>query len=138
MTIRRATDVPGHLPEVPHGRKRTPGLFKRRGIWHIDKQVQGRRIQKSTGTARLEEAERYLARLVEEHRQAKVYGVRPPKTFEQAAAKFVLESQHKRSLRSDIVRLENLMPGLVKRTCIDCTVVRYNRGLWRAVSTAFR
>ena len=31
-------------------------------------------------------------------RQAQVYGVRPTRTFEQAAAKFVLENQHKRSI----------------------------------------
>ena len=35
---------------------------------------------------------------MEETRQAQVYGVRPARTFEQAAAKFVLENQHKRSL----------------------------------------
>ena len=46
----------------------------------------------------LEEAEQYLARLMEETRQAQVYGVRPSRTFEKAAAKFVLENQHKRSL----------------------------------------
>ena len=42
---------------------------------------------------------RHLARVMEETRQAQVYGVRPARTFEQAAAKFVLENQHKRSHR---------------------------------------
>jgi integrase len=73
-----------------------PGLFKRVGIWHIDKCIGGRRICQSTGSAELREAERYLARLMEETRQAQVYGVRPARSFEQAAAKFVLENQHKR------------------------------------------
>ena len=80
------------------GRKRVPGLIMRAGIWHIDKRILGRRICQSTGTAQLEEAERNLARVMEETRQAQVYGVRPSRTFEQAAAKFVLENQHKRSL----------------------------------------
>lgn len=31
------------------GRKGTPGLYKRKGIWHIDKKVQGRRLRESTG-----------------------------------------------------------------------------------------
>jgi len=48
--------------------------------------------------------------LIEETRQAEIYGVRPQRTFEQAAAKFVLENQHKRSISSDIGRLKLLMP----------------------------
>ena len=94
------------------GRKRSPGLIKRAGVWHIDKQINGRRICQSTGASSLEEAERYLARLREETRQAEVYGVRPERTFEQAAAKFVLENQHKRSISSDIGRLKLLIPWI--------------------------
>lgn len=41
------------------GRKRTLGLVKRGDTWHIDKQIQGKRIRKSCGTANLEEADRY-------------------------------------------------------------------------------
>ncbi|MBS9405503.1 tyrosine-type recombinase/integrase [Halomonas sp. TRM85114] len=94
------------------GRKQSPGLVKRGGIWHIDKRIRGRRICQSTGSAELAEAERYLARLSEEIRQAEIYGVRPTRTFEQAAAKFVLGNQHKRSLDSDIGRLKQLMPWI--------------------------
>lgn len=93
-------------------RKKTPGLVKRAGIWHIDKRINGRRICQSTGTSQLEEAERFLARLTEEARQASIYGVRPSRTFEQAAAMFVLENQHKRSLCSDFGRLKILMPWI--------------------------
>ena len=49
---------------------------------------------------------------MEETRQAQIYGVRPSRTFEQGAAKFVLENQHKRSLSSDIVQLKLLMPKI--------------------------
>ncbi len=94
------------------GRKRTPGLYKRNGVWHIDKQINGRRVCQSTGTDQLEEAERFLARLMEDTRQATVYGVRPKRTFDDAAAKFVRENQHKRSLKDDIGRLKNLMPWI--------------------------
>jgi integrase len=59
-----------------------------------------------------EEAERFLARLAEGIRQASIYGVRPTRTFEQAAAKYVLENRHKRSLASDIGRLKLLMPRI--------------------------
>lgn len=94
------------------GRKKSPGLFKRADFWHIDKQINGKRVRQSTGTRNLEEAERFLARLMEESRQAVVYGVRPERSFEQAAAKYVLENQHKRSLDSDIGRLKSLMPWI--------------------------
>ena len=94
------------------GRKRVPGLILRDGVWHIDKRIFGRRVCQSTGTPQLEEAERQLARVMEQTRQARVYGVRPVRTFEQAAARFVLENQHKRSLRDDLGRLKNLMPWI--------------------------
>jgi integrase len=94
------------------GRTRPPGLVNRGGLWHIDKRINGQRVCQSTGTADLEEAERFLARQVEESRQAQVYGVRPSRTFEEAAAKFVLENQHKRSLDNDIGLLKQLMPWI--------------------------
>lgn len=90
------------------GRKRMPGLYKRKGLWHIDKQVFGRRICESTGTNSLEEAEKYLARRIEEIRQTIVYGVRPKRTFRDAAVKFLAENQHKRSIASDVEQLEIL------------------------------
>ncbi|MCP5416154.1 MAG: site-specific integrase [Chromatiaceae bacterium] len=94
------------------GRKKLPGLTKRAGIWHVDKQINGRRICQSTETSQLQEAEKYLARLIESSRQAAIYGVRPERSFEQAAAKFVLENQHKRSIEQDIGRLKQLMPWI--------------------------
>ena len=95
-------------------RKRTPGLVKKGKIWHIDKRIEGQRVCKSTGSGDLEEAERFLARTAEVIRQAKVYGVRPNRCFEEAADKFVRENQHKRSLRSDIGQLKHLMPWIGK------------------------
>ncbi len=85
------------------GRRKVPGLIKRAGTWHVDKRVFGTRLCQSTGTAQLEEAERVLARKAEEARQAHIYGVRPVRTFEEAAIKFVQTNQHKRSLASDII-----------------------------------
>jgi integrase len=49
---------------------------------------------------------------MEEARQARVYGVRPVRTFEQAATKYVLEHQHKRSLGDDVSRLKGLLPWI--------------------------
>lgn len=90
------------------GRKRMPGLVKRGDVWHINKKVGGVRICESTGTSQLEEAEKYLTRRLETIRQAKVYGVRPKRTFREAATKFLLENQHKRSIQSDAHRLKTL------------------------------
>ena len=92
------------------GRKQVPGLIMRAALWHIDKRIGGRRVCQSTRTGDIQEAERFLAKLMEEIRQALVYGVRPARTFEQAAAKFVLENQHKRSIGDDVCRLKDLMP----------------------------
>src|SRR5690349_12439699 len=90
------------------GRKRTPGLFKRGGVWHIDKQFGGHRIRESTGSTQLEEAESFLARRIESLRQATVYGVRPKRTFREAATKFLLENQHKASIHDDACTIKTL------------------------------
>ena len=87
------------------GRKHTPGLYKRSGVWHIDKQVRGRRLCESTGESDLARAEEYLARRIEEVRQATVFGVRPKRTFRQAATKYLLEVQ-KATIRDDALQLK--------------------------------
>ncbi|MEE4378476.1 MAG: hypothetical protein V2J55_13360 [Candidatus Competibacteraceae bacterium] len=74
------------------GRKRTPGLHKRGGIWHIDKQIRGRRVCESTGESDFARAEEYLARKIEEIRSAVIYGIRPKRTFRQAATKYLSEA----------------------------------------------
>jgi integrase len=91
------------------GRKRTPGLYKRGEFWQIDKKIFGRRLCESTGTSELEEAEKYLARRSEEIRQATIYGVRPKRVFQEAATKFLMENQQKRSLHDDAGHLKLLV-----------------------------
>jgi integrase len=49
---------------------------------------------------------------MEQQRQGQVYGVRPSRSFEEAAAKYVLENQHKRSLHDDVLQLKLLMPWI--------------------------
>lgn len=91
------------------GRKRTPGIYKKGSRWQIDKKIFGYRLCESTGTGDLEEAEKYLARRIEEIRLASVYGVRPKRTFMEAATKFLIENQHKRSIADDAGRLRELV-----------------------------
>jgi len=92
-------------------RRRTPGLTNRGGVWHIDKRIKGYgRLSESCGTNSLSEAERYLTHRLEEIRLAEVYGVRPTRTFEQAAVKYLEEHQHKRSIDRDVIALKIVMP----------------------------
>ncbi|MET0013032.1 MAG: site-specific integrase [Sedimenticola sp.] len=91
------------------GHRRTPGLTKRRGIWHIDKRVRGQRLCESTGTSSLTEAEEHLARRIDEIRQAQIFGIRPKRSFRQAATKYLNEVQ-KATLRNDALQLKLLEP----------------------------
>ena len=91
--------------------KKSPGLQKRGRLWWIDKRIKGfGRLCESCGTDRLSEAEQYLARRQEEIRNALVYGIRPTRTFAQAATKYLEENQHKRSIQRDVYALQAVMP----------------------------
>ncbi|MBV9576660.1 MAG: site-specific integrase [Gammaproteobacteria bacterium] len=96
------------------GHKKMPGLTLRGGIWHINKQINGKRIYESTGTSDLLEAEKYLVHKLEIIRQAVIYGVRPKRTFREAALKFVQENNHKASIYDDVCTIKQLDPILGK------------------------
>lgn len=90
--------------------KSTPGLRKKGSIWHIDKTVAGVKLRESTGETELEVAERYLAKRIQEIRSEVVYGERRERIFDEAAARFIEEYGHKRSLDRDIDTLKAVMP----------------------------
>lgn len=90
--------------------KRTPGLRQKGKIWHIEKVIAGQLVRRSTGETELDAAERYLAKLIEQKRHVKIYGERLERTFDEAAARFIEEYGHKRSLDRDIVSLKAVMP----------------------------
>ena len=96
------------------GRTAATGLRRRPnrsgGIWHIDKVVNGRTIHESCGTSDQDEAERYLARRLEEIRQASVYGTRPDRKFRIAATKYLTDNQQKASVVTDAYMLQSLDP----------------------------
>ena len=91
------------------GQKVPPGLVKRGETWHIKKTICGRRFQESTGTSNLAEAERYLGHRMEQIRNSEVYGIRPKRTFRQAATKYLNEAS-KKSLAKDAWCLERIDP----------------------------
>jgi integrase len=90
--------------------KRTPGLRKKGEIWHIEKVIAGQLVRQSTGETELDQAERYLAQLIDQRRKVVVYGERLERTFSDAAARFIEEYDHKRSLDRDITTLKAVMP----------------------------
>lgn len=93
--------------------KRTPGLVKRgkHGNWTIDKRVKGYgRLFESTGTSDRQEAEQYLIFRLEQIRREVVYGISSEYSFRQAATKYLLENEHKRSIDRDAQSLRILDP----------------------------
>jgi len=90
-------------------RKSLWGLQMRGGTWHIDKRIRGRRVCESTGTSDRQEAEEILAKRISEIREADIFGVRPKRTFRQAATKYLNEA-NKASLWIDAMYLEMLEP----------------------------
>ena len=57
-----------------------------------------------------------LSRRIEEVRASRFFGVRKPRTFREAATKFLEENQHKRSLERDARALAVLDPYIGKLT----------------------
>jgi len=93
------------------GRRRPPGLIKRGDTWHIDKHVKGYgRICESTGSSRFKEAQSILTHRLEEIRRATVFGIRPTRTFREAATKYLTENLHKRSIGRDALDLRTIEP----------------------------
>jgi integrase len=102
-------------------RRKMPGLYKQTRFdgsfeWKIDKRVrQYGRICESTGTSDYDEAERYLTRRLEEIRAATVYGVRPKRTFREAATKYLKDHIRRRGISRDATALKNLDPYIGNR-----------------------
>lgn len=68
------------------------GLKQVKGIWTIDKKVDGVRLYKSTGTSDREEAERFLIHVLEERRKQTVYGIRRDVIWREVATRYLIEN----------------------------------------------
>ena len=94
--------------------KKTPGLYRRNGLWHIDKQIKGYgRLCETTGECHLEQAERYLATRLERIRQTSVYGIRPTRTLVEGATKYLEENLANRAIQREADALNAIMK------CVD-------------------
>lgn len=97
-------------------RYRSDGTYE----WHIDKRVKRfGRLCESTGTSDEEEAARYLARRLEEIRQAAIYGTRPRRRFREAAARYLNDFAWKKSIERDARALKDLDP-FIGDLWLDC------------------
>jgi integrase len=90
-------------------KSKTTGLIKRGGVWHIDKRVDGRRLCESTETSDYAQAERYLAELITRLRQEHAEALNRPRTFLEAATRYLEESTHK-ALAEDARTLKIVAP----------------------------
>lgn len=86
------------------------GLQLRKGVWHVDKIIDGRRICQSLRTSEQQEAEAILAQFIFESRKAKIFGVRPKRIFREAAIKYLEEFENNSSIESDACHLKALNP----------------------------
>ena len=84
------------------------------GNWCVDRIYKGTRLRNRFES--FEDAESWLIYQLEQLRQLHLFGVRPKKTFDEAAAKYLLDHQEKVSLPQDIYLLERLMPFIGKLT----------------------
>jgi|GEM_PF-39878 len=89
-------------------KKAANGLIQRGHTWHIDKIVGGQRICRSTGTRDFETAERFLAKLIGEEYEARSFGKRPERLFDEAAEYYLEHNRHKKSIGDDRQHLARL------------------------------
>ena len=95
-------------PKLPEGlvwRQRPDGTYYE--DVYFNKQYRGRRIRGSAGTSEPKEAERRLRQQLQEIDNAEIYGQRPDRTFEVAAAKFL--DEYPEAARYEI-HLASMMP----------------------------
>jgi integrase len=93
------------------GRSKTTGLICRNGVWHIQKHIKGYgRLCESTGTRDYSEAERFLILRIHQLREATLFGVRTPRVFREAAAKYLIDNQHMPSISDSAAMLKLLDP----------------------------
>jgi integrase len=76
--------------------------------WCVDKVYKGTRLRERF--EKFEDAENWLIRQLEILRQVNLFGARRERSFNEAAAKYVIDNQAKVSLQTDIYMLQSIMP----------------------------
>lgn len=85
------------------------------GTWQVDKWYLGTRLRQR-GFPTAGEAESWLIARLGELRAVHLHGMRPERTFDQAAAHYVTTHQDKKSLPTEIILLDSIMPFIGQLT----------------------
>ena len=96
----------GEIPPTPAGRTQV-SIYKRGNVWWCAfTSPGGVSIRESTGTREKKQAQEYHdARKSDLWRQSKL-GEKPDRLWEEAATRWLVEKQHKKSLATDAMRIE--------------------------------
>lgn len=85
------------------------GIYRdKQSDWWVDKVYRGTRLRQCFGQD-LAEAQNWLVYQLEQLRQSHLFGLRAKRTFDEAAARYLLDHQEKVSLKNDIYLLESLI-----------------------------
>lgn len=96
--------------------RQTTGIYPdKNGLWQVDKWYAGERLRQR-GFHSYDEAEGWLIKQLDARRQVKLHGERAEKTFEQAAAHYLLTNQGKASIETEIYMLKSVMPKIGQLT----------------------
>lgn len=106
------------------GRAQTGIHQDKQDFWCVDRIYKGTRLRNRFQS--FEEAESWLIFQLEQLRKLHLFGVRPKKIYDEAAAKYLLDHQEKVSLLQDIYLLERLVPFIGKLTWIRFTMERWH------------
>jgi hypothetical protein len=88
----------------------TRGIYPdKEGTWQVDKWWGSTRLRKR-GFGSFEEAEHWLIKRLDELRSVVVYGERPERTFDQAAAHYLQIHQAKSSIVTETYLLQGVIP----------------------------
>lgn len=92
------------------GRSTMPGIYRdNSGNWCVDKVYKATRLRERFGT-NYSEAENWLVLQMDKLRKAKIFGQRQRYTFNEAAAKYLIDHQDKVSIETEIILLKGVMP----------------------------
>lgn len=88
---------------------RNDGLYQRNGRFYIDiRSPSGERIRRSTGTKDRKQAQQLRDKIAHELWQQKHIGIKPKRTWDEAAVKWLQDMNGKKSIDTDISRLRQL------------------------------
>lgn len=100
------------------GGKKTPGLYRRKEVWHIRKTVCGRKILGSTGTSNHDEAEKILAQFIANVREQVLSPCRRKRVWEEVVTRYLNESR-KATLADDAMQFKFLHRYLTQKPLED-------------------